>query len=244
MNLIIDIGNTATKYSVYSEEKEILGLRMPDADIDVIKELRYNYPTIKHAILSATGEVPEAFESYVQNHIPYYLRFNQQTPIPFKSHYKTQHTLGLDRIAAVAGALKLYTKKDVLIIDAGTAITYDFVDAEENYLGGNISPGLAIRFKALHDYTHKLPLLEPVDLTSLTGTTTEEAIQNGVINGIVHEIEGTIEQFRLNYKNLTVLLTGGDAQFFDNKLKKTIFVVQNLVSTGLNTILNYNVENN
>lgn len=244
MNLIVDIGNTSTKYSVYKNNELIYSDLTNKPEEGKVKTLVAQYPHVKNGILSATGQLPDSFVLAFKELVPESLVFDQSTPIPFTSHYTTQNTLGLDRIAGVAGAIQQYPSTNVLIIDAGTAITYDFVNSQGEYLGGNISPGMAIRFKSLNDYTSKLPLLSPANTKSYIGNSTTEAILNGVINGITHEMDGTIAQFQENYNKLTVLLTGGDAHFFDNRLKKTIFVLQNLVSLGLNTILNYNVENN
>lgn len=244
MNLIIDIGNTNTKYSVYHNDDEIYLNKSDNPSEQSITEIITNFPKLNTCIISATGHIPEDYISMLKEKIPYVLEFNQSTPIPFNSLYKTQNTLGVDRIAAVAGALKMFPEKNVLIIDAGTAITYDFITKTKEYQGGNISPGMSIRFQSLNTYTNKLPLVSPDELKNSVGTSTNEAILNGVVWGIIHEMHGTIDSFQKNYKELSILLTGGDAHFFDNKLKKTIFVVQNLVSLGLNTILNYNVETN
>ena len=244
MNLVIDIGNTNTKHSVFENDNEIFFESSLVSSMSVIENILKEYSSIDKCILSATGHIPEGFINAVTKLVPYFIEFKQNTPLPFKSKYETQKTLGLDRIAAVAGALSLYKGENVLIIDAGTAITYDFKNENDEYLGGNISPGMNLRFKALHEYTEKLPMVKPSEEIGQLGTSTQKAILNGVINGIIFEMEGSINSIQENYTNLTVLLTGGDSQFFDHKLKKTIFVVRKLVSLGLNTILNYNVAIN
>lgn len=242
MNLVIDIGNSFTKYSVCANNAVIDFERHNSANIQSVQNICTKHPSIDKCILSATGDTPSDLLVFLKATFNHFIDFSQKTPIPYKSEYKTQSTLGLDRIAAAAYASHYYKNKNVLIIDAGTAITYDLITSNSIYRGGNISPGMDIRFKALNNYTSKLPLLKPEITNDKLGKSTKEAIINGVVNGIIYEIEGQISDLEQNYKNLTVLLTGGDAQFFDNKLKKTIFVLQNLVSLGLNTILNYNVE--
>ncbi len=138
------------------------------------------------------------------------------------------------------GANYLYPGKNVLVVDAGTAITYDFIDENGEYAGGNISPGIEMRFKALNRFTGRLPLVRQKNPDKLVGQTTEEAILAGVMQGVVFEVEGTIRAFKENYKNLIVIITGGDAIFFDNKLKNYFFVHFNLIAIGLNRILEYN----
>jgi type III pantothenate kinase len=164
------------------------------------------------------------------------------TPLPIENRYLTKETLGKDRIAAVVGAYDLYPNQNLLVIDAGTAITYDFINEKGQYLGGNISPGIEMRFKALNYYTGKLPRVQPKEWNKLYGSTTEEAILGGVLNGVVFEVDKTIESFKEFYKNLKVIITGGDAEFFDNKLKNSFFVNFNLLALGLNRILEYNGE--
>ena len=129
-----------------------------------------------------------------------------------------------------------------MVIDAGTAITYDFINDKNEYIGGNISPGLKLRFRALYHFTDKLPLMEPKNYNQLYGLSTEEAILAGVQNGMIYEVDKTIEKFKEFYSNLKVIITGGDAEFFDKKLKYSFFVHFNLVALGLNRILEYNGE--
>lgn len=243
MNLVVDIGNSRTKFSVFKNGTEISFYSEKKFTTNYIETLLSKYTTIYKCILSATGHIPENTLAFLQKKIKYCLHFTQQTPLPFISEYKTRDTIGLDRLAAVAGANVMYPNQNVLIIDMGTAITYDLKNEENFHLGGNISPGMEMRFRALNKFTSKLPLIEAKNGPTLIGLSTDEAIENGVLTGIIKEIEGIIEEIECNYNNLTIILTGGDAQFFVNKLKKTIFVVQNLVSTGLNSILSHNAEN-
>jgi type III pantothenate kinase len=243
MNLIIDIGNTNTKYSFFENNLQLFSEVSSEPSINHLRGMLNNYPLTDTCILAATGHIPEGYIEALTKLVPRFMEFNHKTNLPFISRYRSPETVGLDRLAGVAGAYSLYKGENVLIIDTGTAITFDLKNDKDEYLGGNISPGLNMRFKSLNAQTKSLPLIAPSDNFGLIGTNTQEAILNGVINGILFEIEGMIGTLSKNYTNLTVLLTGGDTHFFDNKLKKTIFVVQNLVSIGLNTILNYNVAN-
>ncbi len=162
---------------------------------------------------------------------------------PLKNRYLTPDTLGYDRIAAAVGAYTIYPGKNVLVIDAGTAITYDIVTAKGEFLGGNISQGLEIRFKSLNKYTNRLPILErPEERPPLLGSSTREAIQSGIVNGLLFEMDGFIEAISKEYPKLQVVLTGGDAKYFVGKLKSSIFVDPNLNLIGLNRILEHNAD--
>ena len=171
-----------------------------------------------------------------------YLLLDHQTPLPIRNRYLTKETLGYDRIAAAVEASARFPGQDILIIDAGTAITIDFVNSENEFLGGNISPGLLMRYRALHEFTGKLPLVEPADQDALLGDDTEGAIRAGVQNGIIFELDGYINEQKKRYPRLQILMTGGDAVFFDKNLKNYIFVDLNLNLFGLHRILEYNVE--
>jgi type III pantothenate kinase len=176
--------------------------------------------------------------------LPYFIILDERTPLPIKVQYQTPQTLGKDRLAAVVGASFLQPEKDILVIDAGTAITYELIEASGIYLGGNISPGMSIRFKALNHFTGKLPLVqEEKEEVPLIGFSTKTAIQAGVVKGIIYEMDGYINELRSRYPELLVFLTGGHSFYFERRLKNTIFANINLVLTGLNRILEYNVEN-
>ena len=240
MNLIIDIGNSRTKYAIFEHSEEIHFESSTIPEIPKIRKLKIDFQSISQTIISATGNVSEDFIRYCQSIFPKVLVFSYKTQLPFRFEYKTPATIGLDRLAGIAGAQKLFPDKNVLIIDVGTAITFDVKNSNNIFRGGNISPGMMMRFKALNKFTDKLPLVTPNEKTSFLGDSTNQAIANGVINGIIYEIEGMIAETEKKYNDLTVILTGGDTSFFDNKLKKTIFVFQNLINIGLDIILNYN----
>jgi type III pantothenate kinase len=243
LNLVIDIGNTLTKFAVF-DRTDMIDLKIIESNdiYNLNKELSI-FEKISHCILSSVSADEDKIIEILDNKDVQVFQLNENTLLPFTNKYKTISTLGKDRIAAVAGAFELYKGKNVLVIDAGTALTFDLKNSKEEYLGGNISPGLEMRFKALNHFTARLPLLEPEHNFSLIGQSTSEAIVNGVQNGLIFEIQGYIGKLRETYPELVIIATGGNAHFFDNILKKTIFVVSNLTLIGLNTILEYNVQN-
>lgn len=159
------------------------------------------------------------------------------TPIPLKNGYSTPHTLGMDRLAAAVGAWSMNPGHDMLVIDAGTAITFDFISADGVFKGGNIAPGIGLRLRALHEHTGSLPLVSAEGLTPMTGYDTETAIRSGVIKGVRYEVEGYIRELESIYPSLLVFLTGGDADFFDIKGKSRIFAAPDLVLRGLARII-------
>ena len=165
---------------------------------------------------------------------------NTTTPLPFKNRYTTPSTLGNDRIALAAAAVCVYPLKNTLVIDAGTCITFDFINSKNEYLGGAISPGIGMRYKSLHQYTGKLPLLSKNEEFKLIGTSTKSSIHSGIINGIICEIKGVIAQYQQDFGDLTIVLTGGDTKFLSKQLKNSIFANQNFLLRGLNKILTFN----
>jgi len=240
MNLLIDIGNTRNKFAI-SNHKNITDTVVRDTfSISVIKDILKEHPDIDAAILSAVKNTDRSVITYLKENLNYFIEFDEKTPIPIENLYQTKNTLGKDRLAAVIGAYNIYPNSNVLVIDMGTAITYDFINKGSQYLGGTISPGLEMRFKALNHFTDKLPLLEKNDSFQTIAKNTREAIVSGVQFGILFEIDGYINTLKTEYNDLKIFLTGGDAIFFDKKLKNTIFVNLNLNNIGLNTILEYN----
>ena len=170
------------------------------------------------------------------------LRFSHDTPIPISNRYRTPETLGSDRLAAVIGASSLMPGKDLLIIDAGTCITYEVIDARGNYWGGNIAPGMQMRLRALHEYTARLPLVEAEGVVPGMGYDTETAIRSGVLRGMKYEIEGYIKSMRAKFPHLQVFLTGGNRINFDEDIRKLAFTDKYIVPRGLNKILDYNED--
>ena len=239
MNLIIDIGNTSAKMAVFDQGKPIEVRRTSNQSLEGLEELCMHYP-IRKGIISTVITPGKTINEQLEK-LPFpWMKFNHETPIPIKNLYQTPHTLGPDRLAAVIGANDQEPGRDILVIDAGTCITYDFIDHEGQYWGGNISPGMNMRFKALHAFTDKLPEVKAGCNIPPYGQTTESAIQAGVIHGIEFEINGYIHQLLKNYPALLVFLTGGDDFSFDTNLKSLIFADGLLVLKGLNRILEYN----
>jgi type III pantothenate kinase len=241
VTLCIDNGNTLTKCAVFKNDEMINFRAIDPNNYTVISQVIQN-AHIEAAIMSSVSAVPDTLMKSLRKEVKNFILLDHQTPLPIENCYETKETLGKDRLAAVLGAHHLYPADDLLVIDAGTAITYDIINHHGQYLGGNISPGLQMRFKALNYFTTQLPLLNPVDKIPDIGKNTTEAIEIGVQQGILFEVEGTIEHYKQSYPHLKVLMTGGDAKFFDNKLKSMIFVVSNLVMIGLNRILKYNLS--
>jgi len=240
VNLIIDQGNTQIKIGVF--DKWLLVHSDSHDILDKIKlqNIVQKYNISKCILSSVIDPVKNGLINDLESVIPGFIQLSHKTPLPFKIDYKTPETLGKDRIAVVAGGTYLYPGRDLLIIDAGTAITYEFVTKDGIYHGGNISPGLQMRYKALNYFTSRLPHPDFKDQDELLGKSTEEAIHAGIQWGMVNEIEGYINRLEADFPEILILFTGGDANFFVKKLKKRIFVDLNLVLTGLNRILEYN----
>lgn len=229
MNLAIDFGNTRIKTGLF-EEEELIQKEVFSSLSEVVDYSRTIY--FQHCIIANVSypikEVQQVFPNAVQ--------VSAKLKMPFENDYSTPHTLGVDRLALVAGAMTLASLDDLLAIDLGTCITYDFLQGGR-YQGGAISPGVNLRSKALHNFTHKLPLVETIQEGNLVGDSTNDSILSGLINGVAFEIEGFIVKYQEKYPNLKVFLSGGDAEFFESKINQSIFVEPNLALLGLNKIL-------
>lgn len=241
MNLCIDQGNSFSKLGVFKSDQPEISYTCRSTDCFALYEQIFAQYPITHIILSSVGKHDEELIAYLKGKAPL-IELGPQTALPFKSTYTSPETLGADRIAAVAGAWSQKQGNDMLVIDAGTAITFDFIDAGGVYRGGNIAPGIHLRAKVLNEYTHRLPLVEPDAEIEILGKDTTSAIQAGILYGVVFEIDGYIDRLRLKYPKLLAFLTGGSAIYFENKLKNRIFADKNLVLTGLNSILRHNVQ--
>jgi len=239
VNLIIDIGNTRAKLAAYEGKTLLQKWLWPKIEEDKLRRL-LKRKKIQQIALSSTRGIDEAMWKRLKKEIPV-LILNAKTPLPITNSYKTPKTLGKDRLSAAIAANDLYPKKNCLVIDAGTCITYDLITKEGEYLGGGISPGVDMRFKAMNAFTAKLPLVKRKKEIKLIGNTTDTALRSGGGLGVVFEVEGFIKAYRKEFSPLTVILTGGDADFFADNLKTKIFVNHNLVLLGLNKILNHNV---
>lgn len=226
----------------FSQGEMVKSFAFDDLSLNELKELMEEFPGTERAILSSVASVPTPVYDYLTNTFPTFLELNSRTPLPILNGYRTPETLGLDRLAAAVGARVQFPDKDLLVIDAGTAITFDLIEHCGVFLGGNISPGLRSRFRALNEFTLNLPLVEEVDHWPLIGQTTEEAIRAGVLNGMVLEMDGMIDLLKKKYPEIQTVLTGGDAGFFERRLKNHIFAKFEITLIGLNRILEYNVE--
>lgn len=243
MLLAIDVGNTRIKSAVFKEDTLLeFIITKPDAIRNKIKKILSDYPEITDFMVSSVGKLTENDFSWVQKSIKIHF-VTPASKFPFTNKYKTPHTLGIDRMILASGAVIKFPNQNRLVIDAGTAITYDFIDQDNNYFGGAISVGINLRYKALHTYTAKLPLLEKSEDSLLIGQTTSESIHSGVINGVIFEIEGFIEELKSKYDNFIIILTGGDTDFLAKRLKSTIFANQNFLTESLNDLYQYQKTN-
>lgn len=238
--LILDLGNTRAKVAVYSGDTLEVIHHIDNPDPEKVRGLDLSNLPFSAGIICSVSAEPALYTSlFPQTH---WVLLDHTTPVPVKNTYRSAETLGKDRLAAVAGAYSQFPGHDLLVIDAGTALTIDLITRTGEYPGGSISPGLSMRFRALNTFTSKLPLMETQAIDFLTGRTTGESILSGVINGMRAEIDGMIGQYRLTYPEIVTVLTGGDAIYFEKILKNNIFANPNLVLTGLKQILDYNIE--
>jgi len=241
-NLVIDIGNTLTKVAVCENDNLTKTEVFTNIEIKELEQLIAGHH-IDKVIIASVKKSSESWEHDLAALIPVVVYFNRDMFGPVKNHYASPQTLGLDRLAAMIGVYYLYPHTSTLVIDGGTCITYDYLDAAGNYYGGSISPGLNMRYKALNYYTSALPLLNADEqFNRAFGNDTPGAIQSGVQNGIKHELTGFIESYRVNQPKLNIVLTGGDGIFFDTLLKNSIFApyIKNephLVLKGLNAAI-------
>jgi type III pantothenate kinase len=239
MNAAIDFGNTRIKIGFFEEEKLVKVFRSSEIR-EVLETLEKN--KIEYSIVSSVTKTAEELNEALKV-LKNKIILSHTTPLPITNKYATPSTLGYDRIAAAVAANMYFPTKNCLIIDLGTAIKYDFINSRAEFIGGIISPGRSMRFKALHTFTQKLPLLNQTDIPLLIGTSTETCMASGVINGIMAEINGIIEQYLKNHPLLEIIICGGDAGYFESQIKYPTFAAPNLVLEGLNRILYHNVKN-
>jgi type III pantothenate kinase len=242
MNLIIDQGNTRVKCAVFNSNDVIVfkSVKLKRYAHRILNELPSTLK-IENVILSNTSLPDKSLMDQLRKY-QHFLHLDHSTKIPIVNKYGTPETLGKDRIAAAVGAWMKYPNENILFIDMGTCITMNFVNNKGWFLGGNISPGINMRFKAMHKFTANLPLAENVLNDEFIAVTTVKALQNGAIKGTFREIDSFITETRNKFGEIKVILTGGDAFFFENWTKNMIFVAPNLVMEGLNEILKYNVK--
>lgn len=240
MNLIVDIGNTCLKIALFEKNNLIEKSYLLDNYLDNIKNILSKNP-VENSIVSNVGEINDELISVLNDNTDLVL-FNNILKLPFKNTYSSKETLGQDRIALVSSASFQFPDENVLIIDAGTCITYDFKNHNNEYIGGGISPGIKMRFKSLNFFTSKLPLIDVFDDFELIGNNTKESLISGVVNGTTMEIDGIIQQYCDKFKNIRIILTGGDSKFLLKRIKNTIFADQNFLTKGLNYLLEANIE--
>ncbi|WP_395067324.1 type III pantothenate kinase [Flavobacterium sp.] len=242
MLLVIDVGNTQIKLAVFEHDtmlfKEITSYA---AWQNTIKKILKNFEKIENCVVASVGKLNIedflALNSNVKIHF-----ISKESKFPFQNLYATPNTLGIDRMILATGAVLQYPRKNRLVIDVGTCVTYDFIDENDNYLGGAISPGIRLRYEALHNYTAKLPLLSIERPEKLIGNSTNQSIHSGVINGIAMEIDGFINSNLHQNDNFIIILTGGDADFLAERLKNTIFANSNFLLESLNQTFQYNQQ--
>ena len=238
MNLTIDIGNTRSKIVLFCNDQVQEAFAVESDLCEAVQKVMQTYD-IQAVAWSAVGRIPEGFEAMLSALPCPVARLEWHSPIAFNRKYQTPEGMGADRIAADIAAVAYSPGHNVLVIDAGSAITYDFIDAEGNYHGGNIAPGIEMRLAALHEHTNKLPHVGKEGETPTLGYDTETAIRSGVINGIIYEIEGYIAELKKKHPELLVFLTGGDQKSLIYKIKSCIFADEFLVLKGLNRILTH-----
>ncbi|MFM7017010.1 MAG: type III pantothenate kinase [Bacteroidota bacterium] len=239
MNLIIDLGNTAVKWALFEVKNLIVKGKSSYSDLDKEIQNWLSYPILNVAI-SAVVEVPSSLNNFLEKY-DYVLKIDNKCSIPIKNSYKTPSSLGADRLVNAVAASYIADDGDVLVIDCGTCIKIDYTSKYKGFVGGSISPGVRMRYASLNHFTAKLPLLEPGEWTGLFGADTNDSIHHGVMNGVLYEINGAIENYQSQIPEIKIILTGGDLHFFQNLIeKKAIFAEPDLTLTGINLILLHN----
>lgn len=243
MLLTIDVGNTRIKVAVFEHNKQLDYFIFDSKEaLKNFENIFKKYSHLQKITLSSVGNLKEEVINFIKSKFPTEI-ISHHSKFPFKNLYSTPETLGIDRMVLAAGATLRFPNQNRLVIDAGTCITYDFVNSKNEYLGGAISPGITIRYKSLNDYTSKLPLLSISEDLKIIGDSTKSAINSGIINGVIFEIEGFISQYSLKNQDLTIILTGGDAEFLAKRLKNTIFANSNFLLESLNLLSLYTYQN-
>ena len=243
MILTIDVGNTRIKGAVFENDTLIEQFHTePRAMQNAVESILLKYPNASDLVVANVGNFDKndflAFSNRITIHF-----VSHSDAFPFLNAYATPNTLGIDRMVLATGATLRYPNQNRLVIDAGTCVTYDFISQDDVYLGGAISPGLRLRYQSLHNYTAALPLLDSECPDYFIGNSTANSIHSGVVNGLAHEIDGFIEEYRTRYPNFIIILTGGDAEFLAKRLKNTIFANSNFLLESLNQTFQYKIKN-
>ena len=234
MILAIDVGNTRIKCAQFEQNRVLKSFVFYKKDFkENIENILNSNPNITILIVASVGTIEKddflAYENRVKIHF-----ISNKTTFPLENLYQTPETLGIDRLVLATGAVIAFPSQNRLVIDAGTCVTYDFINDKNQYLGGAISPGIRLRYESLHNYTAKLPLLSLQEPENFIGNSTRNCIHSGIINGITNEIDGFIDQYKQQYSNFIIILTGGDSDFLAKRLKNTIFANPNFLLESLN----------
>ena len=238
MNLVLDVGNSLLKIALFEKSELIQKFKFSENYKRNIEDIISNYK-VTYSIISNVGRIDGSIINILKESTTLLLVSNQ-LKIPFKNLYNSKNTLGQDRLALVSAAAFNFPNENVLIVDVGSCITYDFKNNNNEYLGGGISPGISMRFKSLNNFTSNLPLIDFDSIYQLIGNNTKNSITSGVVNGTISEINGIIQQYREEFKNIRIILTGGDSNFLLKRIKNTIFADQNFLLIGLNKLLEDN----
>ena len=236
--LVLDIGNTNTKYGYFEANALKESGKCSDWSMNEWASFHQKAPFTTVLVGSVGASTKQILSLLPQSCDVAFI--DDTTKYPFTTAYDDINTLGIDRGAALSGAMATHPNTPVLVIDAGSCITYDFMDANGHHAGGAISPGRAMRYGALHMFTANLPLLDPTDVVPAIGTSTSSSMSMGVEAGVISEIHAHIEAFTQKFGDFTIILTGGDAQFFGKRLKNSIFAHSKILLEGLNFLLEYN----
>ena len=245
MKLTIDIGNTRVKSAVF-DDKNLLEVKAFDKATfeEEVRGVFNRNPNIRQAIISSVAESAANYESVLTDRVRVF-HLDQNLSLNFSSKYDDLSKLGADRKALIAAAVTIYPAQNVLVIDMGSCVTYDMVDCSGLHRGGGISPGWQMRLNAMHTFTGRLPQLSTLDDSiekkEVTGMNTQQAMFNSTFFGLLAEIDQRIEHYKSEFPDLTVILTGGDAQTFSVRLKNRIFAHSNFLLEGLNALLEHNL---
>ncbi|TDE02866.1 type III pantothenate kinase [Flavobacterium hiemivividum] len=243
MILTVDVGNSRIKAAVFEGDILLEPFVFKKEELQKnIQNILKNFTNTTHLVVASVGNVEkQAFLEFEKDIAVHFVSHGDQ--FPFANEYETPLTLGIDRMVLAAGATLQFPGKNRLVIDAGTCVTFDFINVSNEYLGGAITPGLQLRYKSLHDFTANLPLLALESPKNIIGNSTAESIHSGVVNGLVYEIDGFIDEYRALYSNFIIILTGGDTDFLAKRLKNTIFANSNFLLESLNQTFQYKIKN-
>ncbi|QBN18887.1 type III pantothenate kinase [Flavobacterium nackdongense] len=242
MILAVDVGNTRIKAAVFEDNTLLEHFAFLKTELEKsIQNILEKYKNTTDLVVASVSKVEK--EAFVRFETRLNVHFiSHSDAFPFVNCYETPQTLGIDRMVLATGATIQYPKQNRLVIDAGTCVTYDFIDENDNYLGGAIAPGLQLRYASLHNFTAKLPLLSLESPKHFIGKSTSESIHSGVVNGLVYEIEGYINELKSQYSKFIIILTGGDTVFLAKRLKNTIFANSNFLLESLNQTFQYKIK--